>query len=183
MLSVIYLAVANDAHWRQWWNQFNIFVYILSFVIIFSLRLWLLNLMITGCVLVLGWYSPVLCSLSILVFSSSFGIPVCSSLSMMVSVRFSICSFFSFFESVPLSHLLFFSKCLLTVSVTANLPSKNIICPSSVLIFFIKFSVSSFCFFTCSSRFVWRSSSDISGFRHLKGIFGVHLFGLLFSLV
>ena len=57
----------------------------------------------------------------------------------------------------------FFSKSLLTVSETANLPSKIIICPSSVLTFFVNFSISSFCFFTCYSRFVCRSSSDIAG--------------------
>ena len=48
----------------------------------------------------------------------------------------------------------FFSKSLQTVSVTATLPSKNFICSSSVLTFFIHFSIISFCCFTCSSRYV-----------------------------
>ena len=95
-----------------------------------------------------------------------------SSLSMMGSVRFSIFSFFCFFTLDTMRHGLrehvfkssaLFSKRLLTVSVTDNLPSKNIIWFSSVLDFLVNFSISSFYFFTYSSRFVWRSSSDIAG--------------------
>ena len=82
-------------------------------------------------------------------------------------VRFSIFSFFSFFTPGTRRHGIreyasklyaFFPKSLLTVSETANLPSKIIICPSSVLTFFVNFSVSSFCYFFSSSR-----SSDIAG--------------------
>ena len=92
---------------------------------------------------------------------------------MMVSVRFSMFSFIFFshltrwgmvFGSMPYTtNAFFFSKSLKTVSVTATLPSKIFICSSSVLTFFIHFSIISFCCFTCSSRYVWRSSSDIAG--------------------
>ena len=67
------------------------------------------------------------------------------------------------FGSMPYTTSAFFSKSLQTVSVTATLLSKNFICSSSVLTFFIHFSIISFCCFTCSSKYVWRSSSDIAG--------------------
>ena len=113
------------------------------------------------CAICLYWFSVLLW-----VFQS---VPVCQGWFLSGSPYF---HFFLFshltlwgtvFESMPLSHLLSFSKSLLTVCETANLPSKIIISLSSVLTFFVNFSISSFCFFTCSSRFVWRSSSDIAG--------------------
>ena len=76
---------------------------------------------------------------------------ICSIILIIVSVRFSISSFFFFFqiwhkewgivfESMPLFSNFFFQK--LTVSETAIWPSKK-----SLLTFFISFSISSLCFF------------------------------------
>ena len=130
MISVIYLAVVTDVLSVM----VPALIYIFCLLQIFSLKL---NLTSTGSVLVLVWEGLVLCSLSILVFSSSLGILVYSSLSIVVSVRFSIFSFFfSFFmhPSMHLSHLFFFPK--VYCSETSSLPSKYIICPSIVLAFF-----------------------------------------------
>ena len=79
----------------------------------------------------------------------------------------------------------FFSKSLLTASGTATLPSKNFIFSSSVLTFFIHFSIISFCCFTCSSRYdpAILQVRLFVGFRHLEGTVVVQYFGLLFSLV
>ena len=156
----------------QWWNQFNIFIYILSLAINFFFETvafesndhWLC----IGAGLIRSG------SVHIVHISFQFFIRYSSQFQF---VNDGFCQvlhiFFSFFTPDTMRHGLreyaskssaFFSKRLLTVSVTANLPSKDIMCSSCVLTFFTNFSISSFCFFTFSSRFVWRSSSDIAGF-------------------
>ena len=90
------------------------------------------------------------------------------------------------FECIPLSHLLFFPKSLLTVSETANLPFKNILCPSIVLTFFVNFPISSFYFAPALLDLFDEALAILQvrlfvGFRHLKRAVAVQLFGLLFG--
>ena len=66
-----------------------------------------------------------------------------------------------------------------TVSVTANLPSKNIICPSSVLTFFLLIFQSVHLVFSLVLRSSFKEALTILqvrlfvGFRHLEGTVGV----------
>ena len=154
MISVIYLAVATDVLSVM----VRALIYIFCLLQIFSLKL---NLTITGSVLVLVWEGLVLCSLSILVFSSSLSILVCFSMSIMASVRFSIFSFFSFFThpSMHPSHLFFFPKSLLSLRQLVYL--LNILYAlQSCWHFFFNVSISSFLLFhllveVCLSK-LWR---------------------------
>ena len=81
-----------------------------------------------------------------------------------------------------------FPQNLLTVSETANLSSKNIICPSSVLTFLLIFQLVHFAF-SLPLRGLFDKVLTIlqilifKGFSHLEGAVAVQLFGLFFWLV
>ena len=148
----------------QWWNQFNIFIYILSLAIIFFFKT--VGFESNDHWLCIGSGQFVYISFQFFFRYSSLFQFVNDGFCQVLHI------FFSFFTPDTMRHGLreyaskssaFSSKRLLTVSVTSNLPSKNIMCSSSVSTFFTNFSISSFCFFSFSSKFVWWSSSDIAG--------------------
>ena len=101
-------------------------------------------------------------------FSSSSGIPVCSSLSVTVSVRLPM-FFISFFTPDTMEHGLredaSKSLCFFFQKIT-NCPWDSLVYLMKMSFkrvdFFINFLISLFCFLTCSSRFVGGNSSHIA---------------------
>ena len=173
----------------QWWNQFNIFIYILSLAIIFFFKT--VGFESNDHWLCIGSGQFVYISFQFFFRYSSLFQFVNDGFCQVLHI------FFSFFTPDTMRHGLreyaskssaFSSKKLLTVSVTSNLPSKNIMCSSSVLTYLLIFQSVHFVF----SLFL-RSSFDEAlailqvrlflGFCYLEGVVSVQLFGLVLSLV